>query len=370
VRDADGQHIGLATITRDITEQKRAEDELRRIAADLSEADHRKSEFLATLAHELRNPLAPIRTGLDLLRMAPRECGHRGRRRRRVHGMMDRQLGHLIHLVDDLLDIARITRGKIELKKERSAAHYRRDGRRDQHRADRGRRPPAAGGPAATSRWLEADLTRMVQVLSNLLNNAAKYTPAGGRIALSAWREERPGGGRGDRQRHRHRAGSHRFGVRDVHPGAQQPRPGPGRPRDRPVAGAAPGRAARRPGAAPSAPAAAAAAPSPCACRCGGHPGAAKEAGGAPAREAGGRLRVLVVDDNVDAADSLVALLDALGHETRVAHDGPQGLASGARLPARPGLPRHRPAGHERPRTGARDTARHRRRCAAWCWSR
>jgi signal transduction histidine kinase len=114
VRDAVGQNIGLATITRDITAQKNAEDELRRVAADLSEADHRKSEFLATLAHELRNPLAPIRTGLDLLRMAPGDADAA----QRVHGMMDRQLGHLIHLVDDLLDIARITRGKIELKKE------------------------------------------------------------------------------------------------------------------------------------------------------------------------------------------------------------------------------------------------------------
>jgi signal transduction histidine kinase len=188
VRDADGQNIGLATITRDITAQKRAEDELRRVAADLSEADHRKSEFLATLAHELRNPLAPIRTGLDLLRMAP------GRRRggaARVHGMMDRQLGHLIHLVDDLLDIARITRGKIELKKEPvllrtivATAVETSTALIEAHRHALDVELP----PEPLE--LEADVTRMVQVLSNLLNNAAKYTPAGGRITLSAWRED------------------------------------------------------------------------------------------------------------------------------------------------------------------------------------
>ncbi|MET0858771.1 MAG: PAS domain S-box protein, partial [Telluria sp.] len=114
VRDDRGDIIGLATVTRDITEQKSAEDALRRVAADLSEADHRKSEFLATLAHELRNPLAPIRTGLDLLRMAPADATAT----ERVVGMMDRQLSHLIHLVNDLLDVARITRGKIELKKQ------------------------------------------------------------------------------------------------------------------------------------------------------------------------------------------------------------------------------------------------------------
>jgi signal transduction histidine kinase len=103
---------GMATIG--ISEQKRAEDELRQVAADLSEADHRKSEFLATLAHELRNPLAPIRTGLDLMRMAPNDLQAMGR----VHQMMDRQLGQLIHLVNDQLDVARITRGNIDLRKE------------------------------------------------------------------------------------------------------------------------------------------------------------------------------------------------------------------------------------------------------------
>ncbi|MDB5919536.1 MAG: hypothetical protein JWR40_3770, partial [Massilia sp.] len=186
VRDDAGDIIGLATVTRDITEQKRAEDELRRIAADLSEADHRKSEFLATLAHELRNPLAPIRTGLDLLRIAPPEPAALNR----LVGMMDRQLGHLIHLVNDLLDIARITRGKIELKKEPVALAT---------LVSMALETNVALIEASAHRlevhlpqqpiMLDADTTRIVQVLSNLLNNAAKYTPAGGRITLSAWTE-------------------------------------------------------------------------------------------------------------------------------------------------------------------------------------
>ncbi|PWF48507.1 sensor histidine kinase, partial [Massilia glaciei] len=187
VRDDAGNNIFLATITRDITEQKRVEDALRQVAADLSEADRRKSEFLATLAHELRNPLAPIRTGLDLLR----QRGGDPAATASVHAMMERQLGHLVHLVDDLLDVARITRGRIDLRRERIAL------------------PALVAMAVETSAALiEAcglqlevyvpeygaelfvDTTRIVQVLSNLLNNAAKYTPRGGRITLSAWRED------------------------------------------------------------------------------------------------------------------------------------------------------------------------------------
>ena len=93
--------------------RKQTEEDLRRLAADLAEADRRKTEFLATLAHELRNPLAPIRSGLDL--HAP-ERRQSGRRSAQVRDMMERQVGHMVHLVDDLLDIARISGGKLELK--------------------------------------------------------------------------------------------------------------------------------------------------------------------------------------------------------------------------------------------------------------
>nr|WP_052170254.1 response regulator [Massilia sp. JS1662] len=324
VRDAEGNNIGLATITRDITAQKRAEDELRRVAADLSEADHRKSEFLATLAHELRNPLAPIRTGLDLLRMTPRDPDALAR----VYAMMDRQLGHLIHLVDDLLDIARITRGKIELKRETvdlkviaqmavetSAALIEAHG----HRLDVDL--PEEPLP------LEADITRMVQVLSNLLNNAAKYTPAGGRIALSAWREDGhavvavsdSGIGippdaigsvfemftqvRGSLDRAQGGLGIGLSLVRrlvELHGGR--------------VAAFSAGRGHG----------------STFTVRLPLHAGSPHARSGGAGGETGTRppapLRVLVVDDNADAADSLVALLDALGHTTWVARDGPEGL--------------------------------------------
>ncbi|WP_229412816.1 PAS domain-containing sensor histidine kinase, partial [Massilia sp. Root335] len=96
----------------DITQRRRTEVELRRLADDLAEQDRRKTEFLATLAHELRNPLAPIRSGLQLMRRARSDPAAVTR----VQDIMDRQLDHLVHLVDDLLDVARITRGQVELK--------------------------------------------------------------------------------------------------------------------------------------------------------------------------------------------------------------------------------------------------------------
>src|SRR4030081_3445936 len=135
--------------------------------AALKEADHRKSEFLATLAHELRNPLAPIRTGLDLLRMGTADPEALAR----VVGMMDRQLGHLIHLVNDLLDVARITRGKIELKKAPVELQTLVAMARETSVA-----LVEAGGHTvelllpAEPIMVEADTTRIVQVLSNLLN--------------------------------------------------------------------------------------------------------------------------------------------------------------------------------------------------------
>jgi PAS domain S-box-containing protein len=324
VRDADGNNIGLATITRDITAQKRAEDELRRVAADLSEADHRKSEFLATLAHELRNPLAPIRTGLDLLRMAPRDLEATAR----VHAMMDRQLGHLIHLVDDLLDIARITRGKIELKREAvdlktivqmaletSAALIDSHG----HRLDVDL--PAEPLP------LEADVTRMVQVLSNLLNNAAKYTPAGGRVTLAAWRED----GHAAVAVSDSGIGIPPEAIGSVFEMFTQVRGS----LDRAQGGLGIGlslvrRLVELHGGRVSAFSAGRGRGSTFTVRLPLHPGSphARPAGAddASALQVPTALRVLVVDDNADAADSLVALLDALGHTTWVARDGPQGL--------------------------------------------
>ncbi len=154
--------------------------------ASLREADHRKDEFLATLAHELRNPLAPIRNGLEILRRSGQLTGPAARAR----DMMERQLAHMVRLVDDLLDVSRISRGKVDLRLARITLQSVVDNALESSR-------PAIEGSghslvlqlATQPVWIEGDLTRLAQVVSNLLNNAAKYTPAGGRIELSAQAE-------------------------------------------------------------------------------------------------------------------------------------------------------------------------------------
>jgi signal transduction histidine kinase/DNA-binding response OmpR family regulator len=307
----------------DITERRRSEDALRRLAADLAETDRQKTQFLATLAHELRNPLAPIRNGLHLLRRA----GHDEARRERVQDIVDRQVDQLVHLVDDLLDVARITRGHIELKRAwidlgdvmRCAVET--------------SRPllEAAGhrfelALTAQPLALYADPVRLTQVLGNLLNNAAKYTPSGGTVALSAESDGvdalvvvadngigiAPGqleavfdmfaqvGGGAQQIGH----GGLGIGLSlarslvHLHGGEIRAQSG------------GPDRGSRftirLPLAPPDAP------PRQ-------HPGDC-------VRDAAETLRVLVVDDNRDAAETLAALLDLMGHAAPVANDGPQAL--------------------------------------------
>jgi CheY-like chemotaxis protein/two-component sensor histidine kinase len=147
----------------------------------LLEADRRKDEFLATLAHELRNPLAPLRNCLHVLKMHDAEDPSAAR----LHAMMDRQVSQMVRMVDDLLEVSRITRGNIELRKRAvplaeilaSAVETSRP-LLDQagHRIEVHMPPPTV--------VLCADPMRLEQVFTNLLNNAAKYTPAGGRIVL------------------------------------------------------------------------------------------------------------------------------------------------------------------------------------------
>lgn len=157
-----------------------------RAAAELQEADRRKDAFLATLAHELRNPLAPIRNSLYLLRFA----AHDDPVRERALNIVERQTGHLIRLVDDLLEVSRITRGKLELRRE----HV--DLCKVVQSAVETSRPliETAGHQLTVSLpagavLLDADPVRLSQVVSNLLNNAARYTDAGGRIRLAVERE-------------------------------------------------------------------------------------------------------------------------------------------------------------------------------------
>ncbi|MGN6366407.1 response regulator [Asticcacaulis taihuensis] len=155
--------------------------ESRENAQALKEADIRKDEFLATLAHELRNPLAPIRNGLQILRMAPE-----GPRAEEVRGMMDRQLTHMVRLIDDLLDVSRVSRGRIDLRKARMSLQSAVQSALETSRPliEDNRHKLILDIPEAPL-WVEGDLTRLAQVVSNLLNNAAKYTPPGGEIRLT-----------------------------------------------------------------------------------------------------------------------------------------------------------------------------------------
>ncbi len=160
-------------------------DELEAQAEALKNADRRKDEFLATLAHELRNPLAPLRHGLDLLQRNPD-----GESAAKIRGMMDRQLKHLVRLIDDLLDVSRVSQGKIELRKERILVGDVIGAALETSRPliDAARHTLTLDMPQERL-WLDADLMRLAQVIANLLNNAAKYTPEGGRIGVTVRRE-------------------------------------------------------------------------------------------------------------------------------------------------------------------------------------
>ena len=168
---------------RDITDRKRLEDNLREQTAELSVADRRKDEFLATLAHELRNPLAPIRNGLQIMRRA----GNDPIAVDNTLGMMERQLSQMVHLVDDLLDVSRISLGKLDLRIQRIQLADVLD-----NAVETSRSLIKAGGHKLTlvmppqPVFLDADMTRLGQVFSNLLNNAAKYSEEGGHIELTA----------------------------------------------------------------------------------------------------------------------------------------------------------------------------------------
>ncbi|QDT15017.1 PAS domain S-box protein [Alienimonas californiensis] len=339
-RNPDRRIGRLLGIVGDMTERKQAEEALRRIAAELSEADRRKDEFLATLAHELRNPLAPIRTGLEVLRLAENDPATVGT----VRDTMERQVQQLAHLIDDLMDVSRITRGKFQLRTRRvTLAEVARS-------ALEAARPfvDEAGHELTVALpeepvELEADPHRLAQVLSNLLNNAAKYTPRGGRIALTA---ERRGGeavvtvadnGLGipadslsrifemfaqiDRESATE-ASETGLGIGltlvrslvEMHGGRVEVHSeGAGRGSEfrvrLPIAGGPP---AAVPQAAPETDAAA----------------DSEGAADAPAR------RVLVVDDNKAAARMLGRVLGMLGHEVHLAHDGVEAIeAAGAVRP-------------------------------------
>ena len=317
----DELRIGI--LFTDITARRQAEEELRQLAADLSEANRRKTEFLATLAHELRNPLAPLRTGLDLMRRAGLDAAASGK----IHEMMDRQLRQMVHLIDDLMDVSRINSGKIVLQKDyidlaqaiRNAVETTLPAAQAaRHRLDMTLPPPGL--------TLHADPTRLAQILGNLLTNAVKYTPQGGRICIAARAEDRMAvievrdSGMGiplEEQAHvfemfsqvsrnmgraqgglgiglslvRSLAGMHGGSVEVSSPGPWQ---GTTFTLRLPLAD-------------------------------GGRPEAAHVPEEERAPAAGG-LRIVVADDNVDAANILSALLEAAGHTAEPVHDGLQAL--------------------------------------------
>ena len=323
-RDSTSEHLSASELEATRDREHRAAENLRQLAADLSEANRRKTEFLAVLAHELRNPLAPIRNGLQILKLiadAPPSMV-------KAREMMDRQLTHLVSLVDDLLDVARITQGKFELKIQTLELG-----------------PVVTAAVESSAPWmeigqheltvqlpdepllLEADPTRLTQVFCNLLNNAAKFTPPGGRVSL---RVRRDGGhavivvqdsgiglsgdsinsvfdmfsqvaGRRDDTRAGLGIGlSLVRSLIELHGGAVSV--------DSPGEGQGSVFEVRLPLSSRTTDALV----------------APDELEGAGNQRS---YRVLVVDDNVDAADSLAILLQAKGHDTSVAYDGIEAMA-------------------------------------------
>jgi PAS domain S-box-containing protein len=311
IRDSKGRLLGFAKVTRDMSERKRLEE--------LELSSRRMSEFLAMLAHELRNPLAPVRNAISAMQLVPdadptlRQC----------RDVIDRQIGHLTRLVDDLLDIGRITTGKIELRtatidlaevvaRSVEAARPLTDGRDQTIRVVL----------PSTQLLIRGDMTRLVQVLQNLLNNASKFSPPGTQISIHATVDRRAvvirvkDHGRGIsegalgsifdlfvQEGHAQNPTDSGLGIGltlcrslvELHGGAIQ------------AASAGRGRGSTFTVRLPL---------------------AAEAQGGDDepedavilARPAG--LRVLVVDDNRDSADSLAVLLQMKGHDARVAYDG------------------------------------------------
>ena len=186
IRDESGKAIWLFGTNTDVTEQRQMADELRQNAADMSEADCRKNEFLAMLAHELRNPLAPIRNALQIIRMNDRSA----EAMQLASEMMERQVGQMVRLVDDLLDVSRISRGKIELRRARielaSVIHHVVEACRPSMESNKHELTVTLPPEPI---YLNADPTRLAQVVGNLLTNACKFTDQGGRIGLSLAQE-------------------------------------------------------------------------------------------------------------------------------------------------------------------------------------
>ena len=295
-----------------------------RAAEALREADRRKDAFLATLAHELRNPLAPIRTGLQVMKMS----GDDGEASERSRHMMERQVEHMVRLVDDLMDVSRITRDKVELRRERVQLTA------VLGKAVETSRPLLDGMGHTVTLTLpahpvvvDADPTRLAQVFANLLNNAAKYSERNGHVRLSVEREggdavvavQDSGIGIAADQLHRifemftqvdqsleKTQGGLGIGLTlvkrlvEMHGGRVE------------AQSEGPGRGSRFVVRLPVV----VQAPVPA------------HAGKQEPPAATSSLRILVVDDNRDGADSLAEMLNIFGHDIRTAYDGEAAVAA------------------------------------------
>jgi PAS domain S-box-containing protein len=325
VRDRHGHTIGASKTARDITARKRWEEQLVRSEETLQEADRRKDEFLATLAHELRNPLAPISSGLHILRSSQDPA-----QRAIALEIMERQLAQMVRLVDDLLDVARITTGKVEVRHQPlDLAVAINDAVETSQPLLGPRRDNLRVTPPPQPVFVNGDRTRLAQVFANLLNNSRKYSEPGQPIAIVFGRDGDQAvirvkdAGMGihpemlprvfDMFRQADRTGGRSRGglgiglslvkrIVELHGGTVTAHseglglgsefivrlPAIESPRTEVVVPVMPGVPARR--------------------------------------------KILVVDDNADAAESLAALLSINGHETRMAHDGPEALQQAERF--------------------------------------
>lgn len=177
---------GLAVYFRDVSDRKLAEQELQAALTKLEESDRRKDEFLALLSHELRNPLAPIANGLSLLKLR----GTAEPVSQRALGIMERQLSHLVRLVDDLLDVGRLTHGKLRLHVQRvSLLDILGRALEGVRTALESHGHTLTTDARAHDLMLEGDADRLIQVFTNLVQNSVKYTDAGGRIRITLDRE-------------------------------------------------------------------------------------------------------------------------------------------------------------------------------------
>ena len=309
----------------EIAERRRAEAKLRESEEALRDADRRKDEFLATLAHELRNPLAPIRNAVEILRLTEADPTAAASARQ----LLERQLKQLVRLIDDLLDVSRITQGRLELRKEKlDLALALRMAVETSRPLIESRQHTLHVSAQPETFFVDADATRIAQVFANLLNNSAKYSPPGSSISARIAREGDyalitvADNGVGIPQTMLARV-FEMFERVDRDPGSHQEGLGIGLTLVRRLVDLHGGTViAHSEG-----------------LNCGSTfivklplaqtsslPGEVVEATPAQAPASGNRRKVLVVDDNRDSAMSLALLLELDGHEVRRAYDGLEAL--------------------------------------------